>query len=105
MQLTYDYLRSLLGELDDLMGLLQAQDHTGIRHVAHRAKGTSGTYGLGTIAEKFTQLEEATGGHQQGEIPGLIATVRRLVEAEMEKLYPRIAPSRRDEKRGIDGGA
>lgn len=103
VQLTYDYLQSLLEQLDDVMGLFRAQDRAGIRYMAHRAKGTSGTYGLRPIAEKFAQLEGAAGTHLREDIPGLVVTIRQLIEAESERLRPWVAPSGRDQNGDTNG--
>ncbi len=102
-QLTYEYLSDLRRQLDDVAGLLERDDHVGIQHFAHRARGTSGTYGLALIAEKCAQLEQAAGSHLRERIAGLILTIRQLTKAETEKLRPWAAPSGRGENGGIHG--
>jgi HPt (histidine-containing phosphotransfer) domain-containing protein len=103
MQLTEDYLRDLLRQLDELTGLLEADDHVGIRHFAHRAKGTSGTYGLALISEQFARLEQAAESHPREHVPGLLVAIRQLIEAETEKLRPWAAPSGRGENGAGNG--
>lgn len=103
MQLTYEYLQALPGQLDDVMGLLPAQDWAAIRHIAHRAKGTSGTYGLRPIAKKFGQLEEAAETRPREDIAELVVTIRHLIETESAKLRPWVAPCGRDQRGDADG--
>jgi len=103
-QLTYEYLSDLRQQLDDVAGLLERDDHVGIRHFAHRARGTSGTYGLALISEKFAQLEQAAGHCPREHIAGLILTIRQFIEAQTEKLRPGAAPSGRGENGGVHGG-
>lgn len=103
MCLTYDYLRSLLGQLDDVMDLAEARNHAGIRHIAHRAKGTSGTYGLQPIAEEFARLEEAAVDCSPSDIRGLVSAIRQLIEAEIQELHPQDARSGRNRNGDADG--
>ncbi len=102
-QLTYEYLSDLRRQLDDVAGLLERDDHVGIQHFAHRARGTSGTYGLALISEKCAQLERAAGTHPREHVAGLILTIRQLIEAETDRLRPGAAPSGRGENGGIHG--
>ncbi len=102
-QLTYEYLSDLRRQLDDVAGLLERDDHVGIQHFAHRARGTSGTYGLALISEKCAQLERDAGSHPRQHIAGLILTIRQLIEAETDKLRPWAAPSGRGENGGLHG--
>jgi HPt (histidine-containing phosphotransfer) domain-containing protein len=102
-QLTYDYLCDLRRQLDGIAGWLKADNHVGIQRFAHRAKGTSGTYGLALIAEKFAQLEQAAGSRPREHVAELVTRIRQLIEAQTEKLRPSVASSGRDEKGDIHG--
>ena len=101
MRLTYDYLRDLPRQLREVAGLLEAQDYSGIKQVAHRAKGTSGTYGLTSIAEKFTQLEQLAESRDSEQIAGLVGATQHLIETETTELGPRIASV---DEHGGEGG-
>jgi hypothetical protein len=103
MGLTYDYLCDLLRQLDDVAGLLEVRDSAGIRHIAHRAKGTSGTFGLTSISEEFARLEQTATDRSRERIARLVVRIRQLVEAEAENLRPRVAPSCRGHTGGTDG--
>ncbi len=103
IQLTCDYLRDLLRQLDDAAALLEADDPIGIQHFAHRAKGTSGTYGLALISEQFARLEQAAGNHPREHIARLLGAIRRLIQVQIEKLDPGVASSGRGQNGNAHG--
>jgi HPt (histidine-containing phosphotransfer) domain-containing protein len=88
----------LLRQLEDVATVLEADDPIGIQHFAHRAKGTSGTYGLALISEQFARLEQAAGNHPREHLARLLGTIRQLIQAQIEMLPPGIASAGRDQK-------
>lgn len=89
-QLTCDYLNDLRRQLDDdVTGWLVTADHVALQRFAHRAKGTSGTFGLAQIAEKFAQLEQAAADRPPEHLAGLVVTLQQLIEVQTKELRPR----------------
>ncbi len=90
-------------QLEDVAILVEADDPIGIRRFAHRARGTSGTYGLALLCEQFARLEQAAGNHPREHLARLLGTIRQPVQAQLEKLPSGIGPCGRDQNGGTRG--
>lgn len=94
VELTGKYLDDLPRQLGEIVSLLAAGDYVGISHHAHRAKGTSATYRLGSISEGFAQLEAEALSRDAHAIKGTVDKLMRMVHQEADKLNSACRPSR-----------
>jgi HPt (histidine-containing phosphotransfer) domain-containing protein len=85
-QLTLAYLRDLPQQLDAMVRALEEEDYDAIRDHAHRMKGTSGTYRLGSIAEHLGRLERLALSRDGKQVAALIDAIGVLVEAEIKAM-------------------
>lgn len=85
VRLTAEYLHDLPRQLDEIRVSLVARDYPAIKQYAHRAKGTSGTYHLDSIAKMFADLEQLTEKRNSDEIAATLSRIGSLVELETEK--------------------
>ncbi len=85
-QLTREYLRDLPRQLGAIVLALEEEDYDAIRDHAHRMKGTSGTYRLGSIAEHLARLERFALSRDGKQIAALIDRVSALVETEIRAI-------------------
>lgn len=53
------YLMSLREQREELRGALEAGDGDAVRHIAHKLRGTGGSYGFQAITAAAGELEEA----------------------------------------------
>ena len=88
MRLTYDYLCDLLRQLDEATDMLNAGDPEGIRQLAHRVKGTSGTFGLVSIAEEFARLEEVAEDDGRERTLEVVMRIREMAAARRDASAP-----------------
>lgn len=102
-QLIAEYLNDLPRQLDGIRGMLEEKDYAAIKHHAHRAKGTSGTYRLRSISKHFAQLEILAESQNPEAIFAAVNEIMRLVEAEIKRLNPRIASPTDSSERNING--
>jgi hypothetical protein len=76
------------------MSLLEAKDYAGISRHAHRAKGTSATYRLASIAEGFARLEELVQSRDAQAIAGTVDRIMRMGRLEADQPASAHRPSR-----------
>jgi HPt (histidine-containing phosphotransfer) domain-containing protein len=96
-------LHDLPAQLDEIRGSLAARDYTAIGQHAHRAKGTSGTYHLDSIAEMFADLEQIAEKRNPNDIAETLSRIGSLVELETEKLSRSMASLPDRPERNTDG--
>ena len=84
--LTLEYLGDLPRQLGEIRGSLAAGDYAAIKQYAHRARGTSGTYRLDSIASAFALLEHLADEGNLDELAVTISKIQRMIELETENL-------------------
>lgn len=80
-----DYLIFLKTEMEQLKPNL-TEDLATIRHFAHQAKGTAGTYQLSAISSKAGQLQEMSETSDKDRITMLFDELYILVSQELEHI-------------------
>jgi HPt (histidine-containing phosphotransfer) domain-containing protein len=88
VELTQRYLADLPRQLQDMRRCLDQGDLATLQQQAHRVKGTSGTYGLDSIAEQFARVETLSHRDTVQAIPSLLDELTVLIAEATERYTP-----------------
>ncbi|MHC4560162.1 MAG: Hpt domain-containing protein [Planctomycetota bacterium] len=103
LELTGEYLHDLPRQLNEVMLMLEAKDYAAIKHHAHRAKGTSGTFLLDSISKNFAELELLAERRNSEAIVEIVGKISSIVELETEKLNPPTTSSSNNSEGNTNG--
>jgi HPt (histidine-containing phosphotransfer) domain-containing protein len=85
VKLTLRYLADLPEQIAALGRCLDQGDLESLQQLAHRAKGTSGTYRLASLSEHFSHLENLAVQGDVQDIPPLLTQLSALVAEATER--------------------
>lgn len=86
MELTARYLRDLPQQVYQMKMSVEAGDYAAVRKQAHRIRGTSGTYRLGSIYQAAARLEQVVTRRNPKAIATSVDEIRSLVEQESTRV-------------------
>lgn len=81
-----DYLVHLKGELDYLRQAVEEADFEQVHQIAHKAKGTSGSYQLNDISSKARALQESADAKDAERLKDTFEELYDLVTDRLQNL-------------------
>jgi HPt (histidine-containing phosphotransfer) domain-containing protein len=94
-----EYIGDLPRQIKAIRAILEIEDYDKIKRHAHRIKGTSGTYGLESIAKHAGQLEQSVQTQDLDKVSAAINNLICSIEIQNDTVKSQAKVAARDRER------